>query len=166
MNSQIDISGISIIDVLLVLVLIWAIFKGFKRGPVVQSLSLLVILIGIAVFGLISTELADFISGKWKGNLSNSDVYIFAVLFSATLWLSNLVADKTEKSSSASLKKPINIILGVIASSIKYLYITSIVLLFISQSSILPLKQERKSRFYKVVKLTAPSTIKTVNFLK
>ncbi len=166
MNSQIDISGISIIDVLLVIILIWAIYKGFKRGPVVQSLSLLVVLAGIAVFGLMSTELADFISGRWKGSIRNLDSYIFAVLFSATIWLSNIVADKTEKASSANLKKPINIILGILSATVKYLYIVSIVLLFVSQSNILPLKQERKSHFYKTVKLTAPSTIKTVNFLK
>ncbi len=166
MNSQIDISGISFIDVLLVIILIWAVYKGFKRGPLVQSLSLLVIIAGIAVFGLISTELADFISGKWKGSVHRLDSYIFAVLFSATVWLSNIVADKTENASSVNLKKPVNIILGIVAAVVKYLYITGIILLFVSQSGILPLKQERKSRFYKTVKNTAPSTMKTVSFLK
>jgi len=166
MNSQIDISGISIIDVLLVIVLIWAIFKGYKKGPVVQSLSLLVIVAGIAVFGLLSTEISDFIQRRWSGQLNNLEFYIFGALFSATVWLSNIVADKTEKASSVNLKKPTNIILGILANTVKYLYITSIILLFVSQSGILPLKYEYKSRFYKTVKLTAPVTIKTVNFLK
>lgn len=166
MNAQIDISGISIIDVLLVLVLIWAIFRGYKRGPVVHSLSLLVVLAGIAIFGLIASELADFIGLRWKGHINHLDIYIFAVLFSATLWLSHLVADKAEDASSVSMKKPINIILGILTSSVKYLYIVSIILLFISQSHILSMKQERKSRFYKIVKLTAPTTVKTVSFLK
>ncbi len=166
MNAQIDISGISIIDVLLVLILIWAIFKGYKRGPVVHSLSLLVVLAGIAVFGLISTELADFVNAKWKGHINHLDVYIFSVLFSATIWLSNLVADKAEGASSVSMKKPINIILGILTSIVKYFYIVSIILLFVSQSNILNSKYERNSRFYKIVKLTAPTTIKTVTFLK
>ncbi len=166
MDSQIDISGISIIDVLLVLILIWAVFKGYKRGPVVHSLSLLVILAGIAAFGLISTELADFINAKWKGSINHLDIYIFSVLFSAAVWLSNLVADKAQSASSVSMKKPVNIILGILTSVIKYLYIVSIILLFISLSGYLPGKYERKSKFYKTVKLTAPATIKTVNFLK
>ncbi len=166
MNTEINISGISIIDVLLVLVLIWAIFKGYQRGPVVHSLSLLVVLAGIAVFGLVSTELADFINQKWRGSTGNTETYIFAVLFSATIWLSNIVADKAQSASSVNLKKPINIILGISASSVKYLYIVSIILLFVSQSGILPSKYERKSRFYKTVKNTAPATVKTVNFLK
>jgi len=166
MKEQIDISGISIIDVMLVLILIWAIFKGYKRGPVVHSLSLLVVLAGIAVFGLVSTELADFIGQKWRGGINNLDSYIFAVLFSATIWLSNVVADKARNASSVSMKKPVNIILGIITSSVKYLYIVSIILLFISQSGFVSGKQERKSKFYKTIKLTAPTTIKTVNFLK
>ncbi|NPA67629.1 MAG: CvpA family protein [Chlorobi bacterium] len=164
--DNVDISGISIIDVLLAVVLIWALFKGYKRGPVVHSLSLLAILAGIAVFGLVSTELANFIGAKWRGGISNLDIYIFAVLFSATLWLSNIVADKAQSSSNVNMKKPVNIILGMLTSAIKYLYITSIILLFVSHSGLLPGKYERKSRFYKTVKLTAPATIKTVNFLK
>ncbi|RLD50171.1 MAG: hypothetical protein DRI94_09360 [Bacteroidetes bacterium] len=166
MNTQIDISGISIIDVLLVLILIWAIFRGYQRGPVVHSLSLLVIVAGIAIFGLLSTEVSDFINNSRSGQLNNLEYYIFGALFSATIWLSNIVADKTQKTSSASLKKPVNIILGILTSSIKYLYIISIFLLFFSQSGILPAKYERNSRFYKIVKLTAPATIKTVDFLK
>jgi membrane protein required for colicin V production len=166
MNSQINISGISIIDVLLILVLFWAVYKGYKRGPIVHSLSLLIVISGIALFGILSEEVSDFIRRRSTESLNNLELYIFGVLFSATLWLSNLVADKTEKSSSASLKKPVNIILGILASSIKYLYITSIILLFVSQSGMLSLKQQRKSRFYKTVKLTAPQTIKSVGFLK
>ncbi len=166
MDSQINISGISIIDIILILILIWAIFKGYQRGPIVQALSLLTVIAGIAVSGSLSTEISDFIRQRSTISLSNLDIYIFAILFSATLWLSNLVADKTEKASSVNLKKPINIILGIITNCIKYLYIVSIILLFVSQSGILPGKQERKSRFYKTVKLTAPSTIKTVAFLK
>lgn len=165
MNSQIDISGISIIDVILVLVLIWAIFRGYQRGPIVHALSLLIVVAGIALFGILSTEVSYFIRQRSTESLNNLELYIFGSLFSATLWLSNIVADKSEKSSSASLKKPINIILGIIASSIKYLYIVSIILLFVSQSGILPGNQKRKSKFYRTVELTAPTTIKTVNFL-
>lgn len=166
MDSQINISGISIIDVLLILILIWAIFRGYQRGPIVHALSLLTIIAGIAVSGSLSTEIADFIRQRSTAALSNIEIYIFAILFSATLWLSNLVADKSEKASSVSLKKPVNIILGILTSSIKYLYIMSIILLFLTQSHVLSSKQERKSRFYKTVKNTAPTTISTVTFLK
>ncbi len=166
MGSQINISGISIIDILLVFVLIWAIFRGYRRGPIVHGLSLLIVVVGITVFGLLSTQISDFIRQRSTVSLSNLEFYVFSVLFSATLWLSNIVADKSEKAGSVSLKKPVNIILGILASCVKYLYIVSILLLFVSQSHILSSKQERKSRLYKIVKLTAPSTIKTVTFLK
>ncbi|NOZ36124.1 MAG: CvpA family protein [Chlorobi bacterium] len=166
MDSQINISGISIIDVLLILILIWAIFRGYQRGPIVHALSLLTVIAGIAVSGSLSTEITDFIRQRSTVSLSNIEIYIFAILFSATLWLSNLVADKAEKASSVSLKKPVNIILGILTSSIKYLYIVSIILLFLTQSHVLSSKQERKSRFYKTVQNTAPTTIRTVTFLK
>ncbi len=166
MDSQIDISGISIIDILLFLLFAWAAYKGYKRGPVVHAVSLLIVLAGITIFAALSKEVTDFIRLNSNMTAKNLELYMFGILFIAVVWLSNFVADKTAQVSTASLKKPINIILGILTSGIKYLYFASIILLFLNQTSVLSPQTERKSHLYKFVKTTALETIKPLDILK
>jgi len=169
MNVEIN-TAFSFIDVFIILVLIWAIYKGFKRGPIVHALSLLVIVLAIAVFGAVANSIADYIKDRATVSMENLHHYIFIILFLASVWLSNLIADKIEKSVGAKPKGIINIALGIIASSLKYLYLLSIFLLYFAQVDssfdILSSTEKRETRLYKTVKNIAPATIKTVNFLK
>ena len=168
MDIKVD-TAISFLDVFIVLVLIWAIFKGYKRGPVVHALSLLIIVIGIAVFGIASKSIADFFRDRATVPLDNLHFYIFAILFMATTWLSNFVANKVEKGASKP-KGFISIILGIVASIVKYLYILSITLLFFAQFdksyNMTDDVKKRRTKLYETVKSIAPETIKTVSFLE
>ncbi len=169
MNVDIN-TAFSFIDVFIVLVLIWAIYKGYKRGPIVHALSLLVIVLAIAVFGAVSNSIAEYIKDRATVSMENLHHYIFIILFLASVWLSNLIGDKIEKSVGAKPKGILNIVLGIIASSLKYLYLLSIFLLYFAQAdssfNILSYTEKRETKLYKAVKNIAPSTIKTVNFLK
>lgn len=169
MNVEIN-TAFSFIDVFIILVLIWAIYKGYKRGPIVHALSLLVIVLGIAVFGAVSNSIAEYIKDRATISLENLHHYIFIILFIASVWLSNLIGDKIEKSNGEKPKGILNIILGIIASSIKYLYLLSIFLLYFSQVDksfdILSSTEKRETKFYKAVKNIAPATIKTISYLK
>lgn len=168
MDIKVD-TAVSFLDVFIVLVLIWAIYKGYKRGPVVHASSLLVIVTGIAVFGIISISIADYIRDRATVSMDNLHFYIFAILFMATTWLSNFVANKVEKGTSKP-KGIVSIILGILASVVKYLYILSITLLFFAQFdnsyNLINSEEKRRTKFYTTVKNIAPETIKTVSFLK
>lgn len=170
MDVEFD-AAISFFDIFIVLVLIWAIYKGFKRGPVVHAISLLILIAGIAIFGYMSEGIAEYIRERTRTqeNLPNLHFTIFAVLFSATIWLSNFVGDKIEKGAGKP-KGILNIALGILASVIKYLYLLSILLLFFSQIdksyNLVGSKEKGNSKLYKTVKSIAPDTIKTVAFLK
>ena len=161
---------VSIIDVFISIVLVWAIYAGVKKGPVVHSLSLLVVIAGIIIFGYISIKIADYLTDTVNISINNLHIYIFAFLFIATVWLSTFVADKVEQSSAGKPKAVFNISLGILSSLIKYLFFLSIFLLYFSQIDksydLLSSKSKRNSKLYNVVKNIAPSTIKTINFLK
>ena len=169
MDIKVD-TAISFLDIFIIIVLIWAIFKGYKRGPVVHALSLLVIVIGIAVFGYMAPQIGEFIREKVRSqnNLPYIHFYIFALLFAATVWLSNFVANRTEK-ASAKPKGIISILLGILASSVKYLYILSIFLLYFGQFDksyeFINSEEKRRTKLYEGVKNLAPNTLKTVSFL-
>ena len=168
MDIKVD-TAVSFLDVFIVLVLIWAIYKGYKKGPVVHALSLLVIVVGIAVFGIVSTSIAGYIRDRATVSMDNLHLYIFAILFLAATWLSNFVANKVEKGTSKP-KGIVSIILGILASVVKYLYILSITLLFFAQFdnsyNLINSEEKRRTKFYTTVKNIAPETIKTVSFLK
>ncbi len=169
MNVEIN-TAISFIDIFIVIVLIWAIYKGFKRGPVVHALSLLVIVLGLAIFGSVSQTIADAINQNLTNSVENLHYYLFVLLFIVTVWLSNFIADKVEKGAGAKPKGILNIILGILASSLKYLYLLSVIFLFFYQIDnkydIISSKEKRHSKLYEIVKNIAPATIKTVSFLQ
>lgn len=159
----------SFIDLLVIIVLIWAIYKGIKRGPVVHSLSLLIVLGGIALFGLMSVSIADFIRDRATVNLENLHLIIFSILFSATIWLSNLVADKIE-ASGTNTKGFANVSLGILTNIIKYVFLLSIFFLFLAKFDrsydFIGSAEKNRTKLYRPIKNIAPSTIKTVSFLK
>jgi membrane protein required for colicin V production len=162
-------TAVSFLDVFIVLVLIWAIYKGYKRGPVVHAVSLLIIVVGIALFGAISTSIAGYISDRATVSLDNLDLIVFAVLFTATTWLANFISKKTEAAGAAKPKGIGSIALGILASLVKYLYILSITLLFFAQFNksyqLIDAGEEERTKLYTTVKSIAPATIKTVSFL-
>jgi len=163
-------TAISFLDVFIVIVLIWAIFKGYKRGPVVHAVSLLIIVVGIALFGAISTSIADYIRDRATVTLDNLHFIVFAVLFIATTWLANFISNKVDTAGGSKPKGIGSIALGILASVIKYLYILSISLLFFAQfnrgSNMVDVTEENRTKLYTTVKGIAPSTIKTVSFLE
>lgn len=163
-------TALSFLDIFIVLVLIWAIFKGYKRGPVVHAVSLLIIVVGIALFGAISTSIADYIRDRATVPLINLHFIVFAVLFSATTWLANFVSNKIETGGAAKPKNIAGIFLGILASVVKYLYILSILLLFFAQFdksyNLTEPGEKGRTKLYHTVKSIAPYTIKTVSFLE
>jgi len=169
MNVDIN-TAISFIDIFIGIILIWAIYKGVKRGAIVQSISLLVIIIGIALFGSASTQISNYLQDRTFVQIDNAHYYIFIILFAATIWLSNFISNKVEENVSSNQRGIPNIMLGIVANSIKYLYFLSILLLFVSQLDdaydFISSKEKNASNLYEIVKNIAPETIRTIDFLK
>ena len=169
MNVDIN-TAISFIDIFIGLVLIWAIYKGYKRGAIVHSISLLVIVLGIALFGSASSQISDYIQDRTTISIDNAHYYIFVILFLGTIWLSDFIANKVEQNTTSNPKAVLNIILGILISSVKYLFLLSVFLLFISQIdnsyNFISSKEKNASNLYEIVKNIAPETIRTVDFLK
>jgi membrane protein required for colicin V production len=168
MDIKLD-TSVGFLDIFIILVLLWAIYKGYKRGPMVHAVSLLIIVVGIALFGIISENIADYIRDRATVSLNYLHLFVFAVFFLITIWISHMVSNRIEK-GGANKKGFVNIILGILASSIKYLYILSIVLSFFSQIDksydVVGSKERKRSKFYETVKSIAPYTIKTVSYLE
>jgi membrane protein required for colicin V production len=161
--------AVSFIDIFIGLVLIWAIYKGYKRGPVVQAVSLLIIILGIALFGSASVSIADYIRERSTVDLPNLHIIFFIIFFAASVWLSNFVGNKIEK-TAAKPKGFLNIFLGILANVIKYIYLLSILLLLFAgidnKYDLVGRKEKKNSKLYETVRDIAPNTIKTVEFLR
>jgi len=168
MDIKLD-TSVGFLDIFINLVLIWAIYKGYKRGPVVHAVSLLIIVVGIALFGIISENIADYFRERATVPLNYLHLYFFALFFIISIWISHLVSNKIEKSGPYK-KGFLTVLLGILASTIKYLYILSIVLCFFSQFDksydLVGSKEKKRTQFYESVKSIAPYTIKTVSYLE
>ncbi len=168
MDIQLD-TSIGFLDIFILLVLLWAIYKGYKRGPVIHAVSLLIIVVGIALFGIVAENISDYIRDRATVSLNYLHLYLFAIFFIITVWLSHFVMNKIEKSGSYK-KGFLNVFLGILASVVKYLYILSIVLCFFSQFDksydLVGSQEKKRTQFYESVKSIAPYTIKTVSYLE
>jgi len=151
-----------LIDLLVALVLLFAIWKGYRNGFIVGIFSLLAIFIGIAAALKLSVVVAKHIgattriSEKWLPFISFILVFIVVVL------LVRLVAKAIEASVKLAMLGWANRIGGIICYVLLYMIIFSIVLFYAEKMALLQQSAIKSSRTYSIIQPWGP---KAINFL-
>jgi membrane protein required for colicin V production len=148
------------IDIILLVIIIWAAYKGFSKGLIIQAASLAALFLG--VFGAIKfsgytayvlTEKLDF-----KGDYLQ--LTAFAITFVLIVIAVHFVARLTEKFFKVVALDFVNRILGLLFSTIKMAFIISIVLVIINtidyRAPFLPREKVNKSLLYRPISALAP----------
>ncbi len=150
----------NIIDIVFLVIFLWAAYKGFSKGLIIQAASLAALFLG--VFGAIKfsgytafvlTEKLDF-----KGDYLQ--LTAFAITFVLIVIAVHLVARITEKFFKIVALDFVNRILGLLFGTIKIAFIISIVLVIINtidyRAPFLPREKVSKSLLYKPLSALAP----------
>jgi membrane protein required for colicin V production len=151
-----------LIDILVGIVLLLAIWKGYRNGLIVGIFSLFALFIGIAAALKLSVVVAKHIgeatkiSEKWLPFISFLLVFIVVVL------LVRLVAKIIEASVKMALLGWANRLGGVICYVVLYMIILSIVLFYAEKMEILQQAVIKSSRTYPFIQPWGP---KAINFL-
>ncbi|UCH14959.1 MAG: CvpA family protein [Bacteroidales bacterium] len=150
----------NIFDIVFLVVFIWAAYKGFSKGLIIQAASLAALLLGI--FGAIkfSGYTAFVLTKKFNVTGEYLQLTAFAVTFVVIVIGVHLVARLTEKFVKAVALDFVNRILGLLFSTIKIAFIVSIILVIINtinyKTPFLPKDSVNKSLLYKPLSSLAP----------
>jgi len=148
-----------IIDILLIVLLIMAIFKGYSRGLIVGIFSLLAVFIGLAAAMKLSLIVSDWlltnthIDKKWLPFLSFALVMLVVVLL--VRWAASLIQTAVEH----LMLGWINRIGGILLYSILYITVFSVALFYLTQMNIIRQETIASSRFYRYIQPVGPVAI-------
>ena len=120
------------IDLILIIPLLWAIYRGFTRGFIFQAASLAALILGI--FGAIrfSSFTANILTNKFDLQTQYLSIISFAITFIAIVIAVHIIARIIDKLIKAIALGFINRILGIVFAVLKYAFIISIILLILN----------------------------------
>ena len=150
-----------IIDIILIVLLIMAIIKGYSRGLIVGIFSLLAIFIGLAAAMKLSVVVSDWlltnthIDKKWLPFLSF--ILVMLVIILLVRWAASLLQTAVEH----LMLGWINRIGGILLYSILYITVFSVALFYLTQMNIIKPETTTSSRFYRFIQPVGPVAINT-----
>lgn len=151
-----------IIDIIFVVLIGLAFFKGGSKGLIVAVFSLLGFIIGMAAALKLSSVVAHKIStstgsaGPWLPFLS------FLIVFVAAMFLVRLGAKLIQKTVEFAMLGWLNRIGGIVFYALLYAMIMSVLLFYLVQMKILSIATINSSYFYPYLKPLAPYVLEMI----
>ena len=167
MDVDVDLH-VSLFDFIIVGVMIWGIYKGYVQGFIVQTIALFVLLSGVFIGTKFSISIYEMVIDKSTVTLPNFPIIIFALMFGFIVFAANYVALVVQK-QIMSLPKPMTTrVLGAFFGGLKYMFIISVMLVFIDRLDsgypfITP-KEKSRTIFYSPFLKFAPTILPRLNF--
>jgi len=148
-----------LIDIIVIILLIMAIFKGLRKGLIVAVFSFLAFLIGLAAALKLSTLMADYIGTNVDISQRWLPVVAFAVVFIVVVMLVRLGAKAIEGAVRMMMLGWLNRIGGVLFYVLIYFFIFSIILFYATQLHVLKPDLMQASATYAYIAPFAPKMI-------
>jgi len=156
------------LDIILAIPLLWAVYRGFTKGLVIEVASLAALILGIWGAIRFSWFTADWLTRQWEWSSPSLPVVSFAITFLAIVMAVHLVARLVDKLVRAVALGPFNRILGVVFGVAKMGFILSIVLVIVNaidrSARFIPEKDREESVLYGPVSSFAPALFPYLNF--
>lgn len=146
-----------IIDIIALVLIVMAIFKGLRNGLVVAIFSLLAFIIGLLAAIKLSTVVADYLGENVNVSQRWLPVLAFALVFIVVVLLVRLGAKAIEGVLKVAMLGWINRIGGVVLYIVLYLFIFSILLFYLEQLNIIKPSTIESSVTYEHIKPIGPA---------
>jgi len=147
------------LDIILVVILILAIIKGYQRGLIVGVFSLLAIIIGLAAAIKLSTIVAGYIGKAIKISDAWLPVISFAVVFILVVLLIRLGANMLQKTVEVVLLGWVNRLGGILLYIAIYFIAYSVILFYAEQVNLVKPATIHNSVSYTFIQPWGPKVI-------
>lgn len=148
-----------IIDIIVIVVLIFAIIKGYSNGLVIALFSVLGFIIGIAAAMKLSTIVASYIGKAVKISDHWLPVISFVVVFILVVLLVRLGAKLIQKSLQLAMLGWMNRLGGIILYAALFLIIFSVLIFYADQTNLIKPETKKASITYSYVQPWGPKVI-------
>jgi membrane protein required for colicin V production len=154
-----------IIDIIALLLLLWALFKGLSRGFVVAVFSFIAFLIGLAA----ALKLSSLVAGYLGSNTSISQRWLpflaFAAVFIVVALLVKLGAKAIEAMLRMAMMGWLNRIGGVLLYVLLYFFIFSLVLFYAEELKVIKPETTSGSVVYPLLHPLGPKVVNALGIL-
>lgn len=153
------------IDIICLLLLIWAVFKGLRNGLVVAVFSFLAFVIGLAAALKLSTIAAAYIGSNTNISQRWLPFIAFAAVFLIVVLLVRLGAKAIEGLLTIAMLGWANRLGGVILYALIYLFIFSVILFYAAQLHLLKPETLQASVTYPYLQPLGPKIINALSYV-
>ncbi|MBK5272033.1 MAG: CvpA family protein [Bacteroidia bacterium] len=151
-----------ILDLILAVIIVLAIIKGYRRGLIVGFFSLVAIVIGLAAAIKLSAIVAGYIGKAVKISDQWLPIISFAVVFFIVVFLVRLGANAIQKIVETVMLGWVNKLGGMIFYIAIYATIFSVILFYAEQLQIVRPATKEKSTTYSYVQPLGPKAINAI----
>jgi len=151
-----------IIDLILGVIILIAIFKGYQRGLIIGLFSLVSVIIGLAAAMKLSTVVAGYIGEAVNVSDEWLPVISFAIVFIVVVLLIRLGANAIERTVEVVMLGWLNKLGGIIFYVAIYTVVFSVLLFYAEQVNLVRPETIEKSISYSYVQPWGPRVINSV----
>ncbi len=148
-----------LLDIILLVLLILAVLKGYQRGLIVGVFSLIAIIVGLAAAIKLSTVVAEYIGKAVKISDTWLPVISFAVVFILVVLLIRLGANMLQKTVEIALLGWVNRLGGILLYIAIYLIVYSVILFYVEQVNLIQPATIQNSVSYTFIQPWGPRVI-------
>ena len=153
------------IDVICLMLLVWAIFKGLKNGFIVAIFSFIAFIIGLAAALKLSALVAVYLGENTNISQRLLPFLAFALVFIIVVFLVRLGAKAIEGVLKVAMLGWLNRLGGIIFYGLLYLFILSVLLFYAEQIKLVKAETLKNSVTYPYIQPLGPKTIKALGYI-
>lgn len=147
------------IDIAYLLILAFAVFKGYSKGFVIAIFSFVAVVVGLAAAIKLSVVVAGWLGSNTGLSSKLLPIVAFAIVMISVALLVRWAAFLIEKALQAVMLGFVNKIAGILLYIIIYTIVFSVVLFFAEKISLIKPETIAASRFYNFVQPWGPKAI-------
>lgn len=153
----------SILDIIIIVLTLIAAIRGFIRGFIIELATLIALFLGVYGGIYLSDFVAKWMIANWNVNENYVSLIAFAVVFLGIVILVIIIGRLISKMVSLMAMGFLNKLAGTLFSSIKIVFIISVLLIlldtYLPHYKLISQKAQDESMLYSPVKKIAPFTI-------
>jgi membrane protein required for colicin V production len=148
-----------IIDIIFIILMVLAIFKGYSRGLIVAIFSFLAFMVGLAAALKLSAVVAHKLHEKMNVDSYFLPVISFAIVFIAVVFVVRWIAIIIRKVAKLAFLGWVDAVAGILLYVIMYLMIYSVVLFYATKIHLVSQQVQMASATYSFIAPVGPKVI-------
>jgi membrane protein required for colicin V production len=148
-----------LIDIIFIIIVVMAIFKGLRRGLIIAIFSVLALVAGLAAAIKLSAVTAVYLKDSIHVSAKWLPVLAFALVFIAVILLVRWTASLIEAATNFALLGWINRLGGVLLYAAVYISIFSVLLFYGAKAHFIPVSTIASSKTFPFIQPWGPALI-------